>query len=211
MRRNPRKAQRGMARAADEQRRRRETRGLDYGLLTGTGRICATGGSIECLRQEIHRQGHAWRGAEERGKRSGGEPSSCGGYQANRISYRLRRWRGCAKCACGRYCTQGLWAGPRELAEEAHANPMANILRSAARIRTAESIPVSVCRADAQTAIAENLARQAFGVEPIPTRKIQTTSPVRLVFKFVGPLILLLGMGVWARFKSVVQVVAHTS
>ena len=87
---------------------------------------------------------------------------------------------------------------------------MANILRSATRIRTAESIPVSVCRADAQTAIAENLARQAFGVEPIPTRKIQTTSPVRLVFKFVGPLILLLGMGVWARFKSVVQVVAHT-
>jgi hypothetical protein len=99
--------------------------------------------------------------------------------------------------------------GPRELAEEAQANPMANILRSAARIRTAESIPVSVPGADAQTAIAENLAREAFGVEPEPIRKIQTTSPVRLVFKFVGPLILLLGMGVWARFKSVVQVVAH--
>ncbi len=99
--------------------------------------------------------------------------------------------------------------GPRELAEEAQANPMANILRSAARIRTAESIPVSVPGADAQTAIAENLAREAFGVEPTPTRKIQTTSPIRLVFKFVGPLILLLGMGVWARFKSVVQVVAH--
>jgi hypothetical protein len=99
--------------------------------------------------------------------------------------------------------------GPRELAEEAQANPMANILRSAARIRTAESIPVSVRSADAQTAIAENLAREAFGVEPIPTRKIQTTSPIRLVFKFVGPLILVLGMGVWARFKSVVQVVAH--
>jgi hypothetical protein len=50
--------------------------------------------------------------------------------------------------------------GPRELAEEAQANPMANILRSAARIRTAESIPVSVPGADAQTAIAENLARE---------------------------------------------------
>jgi len=99
--------------------------------------------------------------------------------------------------------------GPREFAEEAQANPMANILRSAARIRTAESIPVSVRRADAQTAIAEKLARDAFRVEPEPPRKIQTTSPVRLVFKFVGPLILLLGMGVWARFKSVVQVVAH--
>src|SRR5713101_9067175 len=71
--------------------------------------------------------------------------------------------------------------GPRELAEEAQANPMANILRSATRIRTAESIPVSVPRADAQTAIAENLAREAFGVEPAPTRKIKTTSPIRLV------------------------------
>jgi len=100
--------------------------------------------------------------------------------------------------------------GPRELAEGAQANPMANILRSAARIRTAESIPVSVPGADAQTAVAENLAREAFGVEPEPFRKIQTNSPVRLVLKFVGPLILLLGMGVWARFKSVVQVVAHT-
>jgi hypothetical protein len=55
--------------------------------------------------------------------------------------------------------------GPRELAEEAQANPMANILRSAARIRTAESIPVSVPGADAQTAIAENLARRA-GADP---------------------------------------------
>jgi hypothetical protein len=99
---------------------------------------------------------------------------------------------------------------PREVAEEAQANPMANILRSAARIRTAESIPVSVPKADAQTAIAENLAREAFGVEPEPFRKIQTNSPVRLVFKFVGPLVLLLGTGVWAHFKSVVQVVAHT-
>src|SRR5712692_6451395 len=98
---------------------------------------------------------------------------------------------------------------PRELAEEAQANPIASILRSAARIRTAESIPVSVRTADAQTAITENLAREAFGVEPAPTRKIQTTSPISLVLKFVGPLILLLGMGVWARFKSVVQVVAH--
>jgi hypothetical protein len=98
---------------------------------------------------------------------------------------------------------------PRELAEEAQANPMANILRSAARIRTAESIPVSVPSADPQAAIAEKLAREAFGIESEPIRKIPTTSPIRLVFKFVGPLILLLGMGVWARFKSVVQVVAH--
>jgi len=99
---------------------------------------------------------------------------------------------------------------PREVAEEAQANPMANILRSMASIRSGESIPVSVPRADAQTVIAENLAREAFGVEPEPIRKIQTTSPVRLLFKFVGPLVLLLGMGVWARFKSVVHVVAHT-
>src|SRR5260370_42465687 len=41
--------------------------------------------------------------------------------------------------------------------------------------------------ADAQTAIAEKLARGAFGVEPEPIRKIQTTTPVRLVFKCIGP------------------------
>jgi len=97
---------------------------------------------------------------------------------------------------------------PQQIAQDAQANPMANILRSAARIRTAESIPVSVPSSDPQTAIAEKLARDAFGVEP--TRKIQTTSRLRLVFKFVGPLILLLSMGVWARFKSVVQVVAQS-
>jgi hypothetical protein len=99
---------------------------------------------------------------------------------------------------------------PQQIAQDAQANPMANVLRSAARIRTAESIPVSVPRSDPQTAIAEKLARDAFGVELTPTRKIQTTSPLRLVFKFVGPLILLLSMGVWARFKSVVQVVAQS-
>jgi hypothetical protein len=97
---------------------------------------------------------------------------------------------------------------PQQIAQDAQANPMANILRGAARIRGAESIPVSVPSADPQTVIAEKLARDAFGVEPAPTRK--TTSPLRLVFKFVGPLILLLSMGVWARFKSVVQIVAQS-
>ena len=97
---------------------------------------------------------------------------------------------------------------PRQISE-AQANPADHLFRGAAGIRTADSIPVAVPGADAQTAVAEKLAREAFGVEPIPTRKIQAASPLRLVFKFVGPLILLLGMGVWARFKSVVQVVAH--
>jgi hypothetical protein len=82
---------------------------------------------------------------------------------------------------------------PRQISE-AQANPADHLFRSAG-IRTAESIPVSVPKADAQTAMAENLAREAFGVEPIPTSKIQTTSPIRLVFKLVGPLILTAGDG----------------
>jgi len=67
--------------------------------------------------------------------------------------------------------------------------------------------PQNVGSGDAETAISEDLARRFFGAGP--TTGVQTPTPVRSALKFVGPLIIVLGMAILAVHKQVIETVAQ--
>jgi hypothetical protein len=90
---------------------------------------------------------------------------------------------------------------------DAQAASAVDFLQSATRFGTAKSTPRYDDNEDEQTAIAEDLARKAFGVGP--STRVQKGSPIRSALNFVP--IILLAVVILVVCKEVVQVVAHTA